>query len=94
MSQRELEAGRQTDGSVSADLLDDFEEESELQALYDHYCSPGNEQAIAAHENNVHHIGEGIYDSWVNESYKQLAKLLPIRYAKTEKSEQYNAVIH
>ena len=48
---------------------------------------PFEEKAIALHEVNARHSGDGIYDEWVRKSYAALGELRPVRYAKTERSE-------
>jgi hypothetical protein len=42
----------------------------------------------------VKQIKDGIYDQWVKDSLKQLRKLLPARYAKDEKVQNYVEAIH
>ena len=69
------------------------EELEQYDILLEEQAYPFEEKAITAHETNVHHVNDGIYDNWVSESYRQLAELLPIRYAKAEKSEPFNEAI-
>jgi len=55
--------------------------------LLEEQAFPFEEEAILAHEINTLRVAHGIYDDWVKKSFAELAKLLPVRYAKTEKSE-------
>ena len=48
---------------------------------------PFEEKAIEVHEVNAQRVGQGIYDLWVKNSFAELSKLRPGRYAKVEKSE-------
>lgn len=70
------------------------EELEQYNILLEEQAYPFEEKAITAHEDNIQHVREGIYDTWVNKSYSQLAELLPVRYAKSEKSEQFDDKIH
>lgn len=63
--------------------LDQYEILLEEQAL------PFEDQAIEIHESNVQLVLKAIYDQWVRKSYTALRSLLPARYAKDEKSEQF-----
>ncbi len=66
---------------------DEFEQ---YEILLEEQAFPFEEQAIDLHEVNVGRLSDGVYDEWVKASLEALAKLMPARYAKTEKSE--NAV--
>jgi len=70
------------------------EELEEYDILLEEQAYPFEEQAIAIHEINVQRVTEGIYDEWVNASFEKLAALLPVRYAKPEKSEKIVEVIY
>ncbi len=66
---------------LSADELDQYNVLLEEQAF------PFEEKAVAMHEANAHHSAEGIYDQWIKTSYRALAQLRPLRYGKSELSE-------
>ena len=66
--------------------LSDVELE-QYDILLEEQAFPFEEEAITAHEINTRRVAQGIYDDWVKKSFDELAKLLPARYAKTEKSE-------
>ncbi len=70
------------------------EELEEYDILLEEQAYPLEEQAITIHEVNVQRVTEGIYDDWVNASFQKLAGLLPVRYAKPEKSEKIVEVIY
>ncbi len=59
----------------------------EYQFLLEDQAFPLEEKAIEIHASNTRRTLDGIYDDWVKASYTALAKLLPARYAKTERSE-------
>lgn len=63
------------------------DEREQYDILLEEQAYPFEEQAISIHEVNVRRTGDGIYDDWVKASFQQLAGLLPVRYAKTEKHE-------
>ena len=44
-------------------------------------------KATELHEVNARRTAAGIYDEWVQKSFKALAALRPLRYGKVEKSE-------
>lgn len=67
---------------LKADELEQYEILLEEQAY------PFEDKAIALHEANSKRAADGIYDTWVRKSFDALAKLLPARYAKYEKSEE------
>ncbi len=59
----------------------------EYQFLLEDQAFPLEEKAIEIHAANTRRTLDGIYDRWVKSSYEALARLLPARYAKTERSE-------
>ena len=61
----------------------------QYNVLLEEQAYPFEEQAIALHEANARRTTEHIYDDWVKQSFTALSKLLPGRYAKTEKGEAY-----
>ncbi len=56
----------------------------EYNSLLEEQVFPFEEQAIKAHELNAARAKDGVYDEWVQKSYKVLAELKPARYGKTE----------
>lgn len=73
---------------LSEDELEQYELLLEEQAY------PFEEKAIEIHETNANRAYEGIYDQWVQKSFKELGKLRPVRYAKNERSELLSNVIN
>ncbi len=69
------------------------EELEQYEILLEEQAFPFEEKAIEIHEANALRASEGVYDEWVAASYEQLAKLLPIRYAKAEKGTDYATAI-
>jgi cellulose synthase operon protein C len=60
------------------------EELQEYNTLLEEQVDPFEEQAIKAHEINTARTKDGVYDEWVEKSFKALAELKPARYGKTE----------
>jgi hypothetical protein len=54
---------------------------------------PFEEKAIAVHETNAQRISAGVYNVWVRKSMEKLAELMPVRYAKPEKGEDFVAIM-
>ena len=73
--------------NLNADELEQYDILLEEQAY------PFEEKAIEVHEANAQRIADGLYDEWVRKSMLALAKLMPVRYAKEEKSEDFVAVL-
>jgi TolA-binding protein len=69
------------------------EELEQYELLLEEQAYPFEEKAIAVHETNAQRISAGVYDTWVRKSMEKLAKLLPVRYAKPEKGENFVAVM-
>ena len=69
------------------------EELLQYDLLLEEQAYPFEEKAIALHETNVQRIGGGLYDTWIRKSMDRLAELLPVRYAKPEKGEDYVSVM-
>ena len=67
---------------LSKDELEQYDLMLEEQAY------PFEEKATGLHEANARHSAEGIYDRWVRSSFDALAKLRPVRYGKSEQSEE------
>ena len=60
------------------------DELEEYNALLEEQVFPFEEEAIKAHELNAARSRDGVYDEWVQKSFKVLAELKPARYGKTE----------
>jgi len=73
--------GSERPRGLSADELEQYDILLEEQAY------PFEEKAIEIYETNAQRTSEGVYDEWVKNSMIKLAELLPIRYAKSERSE-------
>jgi TolA-binding protein len=63
------------------------EEVEQYDILLEEQAFPFEEQAIDIFKANVMRTADGIYDDWVRKSFSRLAKLMPARYAKSERSE-------
>jgi len=80
--------------TFSTDLLDS-ERPAELDAaaleqyelLLEEQIFPIEEKAIELYKANADRAAEGVYDEWVEKSFDRLARLVPARYAKSERSE-------
>jgi TolA-binding protein len=78
----------------SADLMDS-ERPPELEAdaleqyeiLLEEQVFPFEEKAIDLYKANADRAPNGVYDEWVRRSFERLARLMPARYAKEERSE-------
>lgn len=66
----------------------------QYEVLLEEQAYPFEEKAIALHEVNARRAVENLYDDWVKKSFAALSKLLPGRYAKTEKGEAYVDAIY
>ncbi|HET9388434.1 MAG TPA: tetratricopeptide repeat protein [Steroidobacteraceae bacterium] len=66
----------------------------EYNSLLEEQVFPFEEQAIKAHEINTVRAKDGIYDEWVQKSFKVLAELKPARYGKTELTQDVDAVLN
>ncbi len=66
--------------SLSDSELVDYELVLEEEAY------PFEEQAIEVHEKNLELMSVGVYNDWIEKSLRELAKMMPGRYAKFEES--------
>jgi len=62
------------------------DELEQYNVMLEEQAYPFEEKAMDLHEINVRRASQGIYDDWVKKSYGALAKLRPVRYAKSEKA--------
>ncbi|HHJ12779.1 MAG TPA: tetratricopeptide repeat protein [Gammaproteobacteria bacterium] len=65
----------------------------QYEILLEEQAFPFEEKAIEIHETNAARTAEGLYDAWVRKSLARLAELLPVRYAKPEKGEDFVAAL-
>lgn len=65
------------------------EELEQYEILLEEQAFPFEEKAIELYEVNASRAAEGVYDEWVVQSFARLAELMPARYAKFEKAEDY-----
>jgi tetratricopeptide (TPR) repeat protein len=70
------------------------EELEEYNSLLEEQVFPFEEQAIKAHEINTVRAKDGVYDEWVQKSFKVLAELKPARYGKTELTQDVDATLN
>jgi tetratricopeptide (TPR) repeat protein len=66
---------------LAVDALEQYEILLEEQAF------PFEEKAIDLYVANADRAADGVYDEWVKKSFERLARLMPARYAKEERSE-------
>jgi tetratricopeptide (TPR) repeat protein len=67
---------------------------AQYDLLLEEKALPYEDQAIDVLISNTDLAHEGIYDTWVKQSFSELAKLLPGRYAKFEQVENYVDIIY
>src|ERR1700722_18945124 len=70
------------------------DELEEYNSLLEEQVFPFEEQAIKAHELNTSRAKDGVYDEWVQKSFKVLAELKPARYGKTELTQDVVASLN
>lgn len=73
--------------------LDELELE-QYELLLEEQALPYEDQAIDILIANTDLVTQNIYDDWVKQSFAQLAKLLPGRFAKFEQVEEYVDIIY
>ncbi len=69
------------------------EEIEQYDILLEEQAYPFEEKAIDVHETNAQRTADGLYDEWVRKSLAELAELMPVRYAKQEKGEDFVAAL-
>jgi outer membrane protein assembly factor BamD (BamD/ComL family) len=67
--------------NLEADALEQYE------ILLEEQVFPFEEKAIDLYKANTDRAPNGVYDEWVQRSFERLARLMPARYAKEERSE-------
>jgi cellulose synthase operon protein C len=60
----------------------------QYNVLLEEQAFPFEEKAIQLHETNARRTQQGLFDEWVKKSLASLATLKPVRWAKTERSEE------
>ena len=70
------------------------DELEEYNSLLEEQVFPFEEEAIKAHEINTARAKDGVYDEWVQKSFKVLAELKPARYGKTELTQDVDATLN
>ncbi|MEQ6340194.1 MAG: tetratricopeptide repeat protein [Gammaproteobacteria bacterium] len=68
------------------------EEREQYDVLLEEQAFPFEEKAIQIYESNIRRVSAGIYDESVRKSFSELGKLLPVKYAKHEKSEPLTGI--
>ncbi len=66
----------------------------QYEILLEEQAYPFEEQAIDIHSRNTERSWQGVYDSWVKDSFDSLARLLPGRFAKKEMSAEVSDAIY
>ncbi|MEZ5540708.1 MAG: tetratricopeptide repeat protein [Pseudomonadota bacterium] len=74
--------------NLGADALEEY------NILLEDQAYPFEEQAIALHETNATRVQFGTFDAWIERSLQELARLVPGKYAKLERSTKYVATLH
>lgn len=74
--------------SERPDGMSALEKEAYENALEDQ-AYPFEEKAIQIHQKNIDLLSQGVFSSWIENSFAKLAKLVPARYAKFEESSGY-----
>jgi TolA-binding protein len=67
----------------------DADAREQYDVLLEEQAFPFEERSIELYQANAKRAGEGVYDEWVQRSFEMLSKLMPARYAKSERSEDY-----
>lgn len=73
------------DSDRPADL--DLDALEQYEILLEEQVFPFEEKAIDLYKANTGRAPDGVYDEWVQKSFRRLARLMPARYAKKERSE-------
>ena len=78
----------------STDLMDsdrpaelDVDALEQYEILLEEQAFPFEEKAIDLYTANADRAPDGVYDEWVQKSFERLARLMPARFAKEERSE-------
>ena len=59
----------------------------QYELLLEEQMYPFEEKAIELYKANADRAPDGVFDEWVEKSFERLARLMPARYAKSERSE-------
>lgn len=66
----------------------------QYEMLLEEQAYPFEERAIDIHQINARRAHQGLYDTWVRQSFEALARLLPARYNKRERLLEVSREIH
>ncbi|WP_250461368.1 tetratricopeptide repeat protein [Microbulbifer litoralis] len=66
----------------------------QYEILLEEQAFPFEEKAIELHEANIRRTTDGLYDDWIKRSFSSLARLLPARYGKEEKTLEWSHALH
>ncbi|HEX7035146.1 MAG TPA: tetratricopeptide repeat protein [Pseudomonadales bacterium] len=66
----------------------------QYEILLEEQAFPFEERAIALHEINMRRSWEGLWDSWIEQSFTELRRLMPARFDKPEVDVAYVEGIH
>lgn len=69
-------------------------EQEQYEILLEEQAFPFEEKAIELHEANIQRTTDGLYDDWIKRSFSSLARLLPARYGKEEKTLEWSHALH
>jgi TolA-binding protein len=69
-------------------------EREQYELLLEEQAFPFEERAIAAHENNLARLRQGLWNEWINRSSVALADLVPVKYAKRDSRENSYDSLH
>lgn len=64
----------------------------QYNVLLEEQAYPFEEKAFELHETNAKRASSGLYDEWVQKSFKALAELRPVRYGKNEREGAIDAI--
>jgi len=64
-------------------------EREQYELALEEQAYPFEEKSIAVHEKNLELLDQGIYNAWIDKSIARLAKLVPVRYAKSEETAPF-----
>lgn len=65
----------------------DMDALEQYEILLEEQAFPFEEKAIDLYKANTDRASDGVYDEWVQRCFERLARLMPARYAKEERSE-------
>jgi hypothetical protein len=60
----------------------------QYEILLEEQAYPFEEKSVDLLKTNAERSWDGFYDDWVKQSFRELAKMLPARYGKQEKTKE------